>query len=138
MTIHTLDKNMGVENIIIEYRDRPEGSESKLSTYSDGFKVIKTIISLYKNYKPFSFFSLMATILFILGTICLIPVLVEFFNTGLVPKMPTFLTSIFFYICSIQSFFGGLILGTIVKKDKQNFEIKLNEFRHRFNELNRK
>lgn len=138
MTIHTLDKNMGVENIIIEYRDRPEGSESKLSTYSDGFKVIKTIISLYKNYKPFSFFSLMATLLFILGTICLIPVLVEFFNTGLVPKMPTFLTSIFFYICSIQSFFGGLILGTIVKKDKQNFEIKLNEFRHRFNELNRK
>jgi len=80
----------------------------------------------------------MATILVILGTVCLIPVLVEYFNTGLVPKIPTFLTSIFFYICSIQSFFGGLILGTIVKKDKQNFEIKLNEFRHRFNELNRK
>lgn len=135
MTIHTLDKNMGVENTIIEYRDRPEGSESKLSTYSDGFKVIKTIISLYKNYRPFSFFSLMTLFLFIIGTIFLVPVLIDYFTTGLVPKMPSFMASVFFYICAIQSFFGGLILGTIIKKDRRDFEIKLNEFADKYKEL---
>lgn len=135
MTIHTLDKNMGVENVIIEYRDRPAGSESKLSTYSDGFKVIKTIISLYKNYKPLSFFTWVAIVLFIIGILFFIPVLVDFIRTGLVPKMPSFLTSVFFFICAIQSFFGGLILETMVKRSKQDFEIKLNEFTDRFKYL---
>ena len=135
MTIHTLDKNMGVENIIIEYRDRPNGSVSKLSTFSDGFKVIKTIVSLYKNYKPLSFFTWVSAVLFILGTVFLVPVLVDFIRTGLVPKMPSFVTSVFFFICSIQSFFGGLILETIVKRTKQDFEIRLNEFQYRYNKL---
>ena len=133
MTIHSLDKNMGVENIIIEYRDRPEGSESKLNTYSDGFKVIKTIISLYKNYKPFSFFNWVSGILTIIGIAFLIPVLIDYFKTGLVPKMPSFVASVFFFIGAIQSFFGGLILQTIVNKNKQDFEIKLNEYQDKFN-----
>ena len=128
MTIHTLDKNMGVENIIIEYRDRPEGSESKLNTYSDGFKVIKTIVTLYKNYKPLSFFSLVSVLLAIIGILFLIPVLIDYIKTGMVPKMPSFLASVFFFICSIQSFFGGLILQTMVKNNRQEFEIKLNEY----------
>lgn len=116
MTIHTLDRNMNVENVIIEYRDRPQGSVSKLNTYSDGLKVIKTIATLYKNYKPLSFFSWITVLLTIIGTVFLIPVLIQYIQTGLVPKMPSFMASIFFYICAIQSFFGGLILQTIVKK----------------------
>ena len=128
MTIHTLDKNLGVENIIIEYRDRPEGSCSKLSTYSDGFKVLKTIVTLYKNYRPLSFFTWVSVILSIIGIGFLLPILIEYIQTGLVPKIPSFIASIFFFICSIQSFFGGLILQTIVKTSRQEFEFKLNEY----------
>ncbi len=128
MTIHTLDKNMGVENIIIEYRDRPEGSESKLSTYSDGFKVLKTIVTLYKNYRPLSFFIWVTLMLIIIGLVFLIPVLIEYVQTGLVLKMPSFVASVFFFIGAIQSFFGGLILQTIVKTNRQEFELKLNEY----------
>lgn len=135
MTIHTLDKNMGIENVIIEYRDRPEGSESKLNTYSDGMKVIKTIVGLYKNYKPLSFFMLVTLILFLIGLGFLTPVLIDYINTGLVPKMPSFVASVFFFICGIQSFFGGLILETLVKINKQDFEIKLNEYADKFNKL---
>ena len=135
MTIHSLDKNLNLENVTIEYRDRPEGSSSKLNTYVDGAKVIKTIISLYKNYKPLSFFLWLAIILLIIGTVFLIPVLLEFYKTGLVPKMPTFMASIFFFICATQSFFGGLILQTIVEKDKRQFEITLNEYEDKFKKL---
>ena len=135
MTIHTLDKNMGVENVIIEYRDRPEGSESKLNTYSDGFKVLKTIGTLYKNYRPLSFFTWITILLTVIVKGFLIQVLIEYAKTGLVPKMPSFVASVFFYICSIQSFFGGLILQTMVKRSKQDFEIKLNEYADKLKEL---
>ena len=138
MTIHALDKNMNVENVVIEYRDRPEGSESKLNTYIDGAKVIKTIMTLYKNYKPFSFFCWLAVVFAIIGLCFLIPVLIDYIKTGLVPKMPSFVASVFFFICSIQSFFGGLILQTVIKKEKQDFEIKLNQYKDRFNDLKRK
>ena len=135
MTIHTLDKNMGVENIIIEYRDRPEVSTSKLNTYSDGFKVMKTIATLYKDYRPLSFFSWISVLLTIIGVLFLVPVLIEYVKTGLVPKMPSFMASIFFFICAIQSFFGGLILQTIAKRNKQDFEFKLNEYADKHKEL---
>ena len=135
MTIHTLDKNMQVENIVIEYRDRPEGSESKLNTYVDGARVIKTIGTLYKDYRPFSFFTWVAVILALIGLAFLIPVLIDYVSTGLVPKMPSFVASVFFFICSIESFFGGLILQTVIKRSKRDFEIKLNEYKDRFNDL---
>ena len=138
MTIHALDKNMGIENIIIEYRDRPEGSKSKLNTYTDGIKVIKTIVTLYKNYKPLSFFIWISLILLLIGTTLLIPVLIDYFKTGLVPKMPSFVASTFFFICSIQSFFGGLILESTVKRSKQEFEIKLNEFADKYKMMKNK
>ena len=138
MTIHALDKNLNIENHIIEYRDRPEGSSSKLNTYTDGARVIKTIITLYKNYRPLSFFLWLSLIFAIIGTGFLIPVLVDYINTGLVPKMPTFLASIFFYICMVQSFFGGLILQTVIEKSKQSFELKLNEYEDRLKELKKK
>ena len=138
MTIHSLDKNMGIENIEIEYRDRPQGSESKLSTFSDGFKVLKTIISLYKNYKPFAFLGQVACLLSVIGLLFLIPVLKDYIKTGLVPKMPSFVASVFFFMSAVQSFFGGMILQTMVKKSRQDFEIKQNEYADKFKELNKK
>lgn len=135
MTIHALDKNMDVENVVIEYRDRPEGSKSKLNTYADGFRVMKTIGTLYKNYKPLSFFTWITIFLALIGMGFLVPVLVDYFQTGLVPKMPSFIASIFFFICSIQSFFGGLILQTMVKRNKQEFEIQLNQWTDRLKKL---
>lgn len=134
MTIHALDKNLNIEDYIIEYRDRPSGSFSKLHTYADGAKVLKTIAILYKNYKPMSFFINLALIFTIIATCFLIPVLSEYYKTGLVPRMPTFVASIFFYLCAIESAFCGLILQTIVRKNKQDFEIKLNEYEDKFNE----
>ena len=128
MTIHTLDKNLYAKNVIIEYQDRPTGSESKLNTYSDGLKVLKTIFTLYKNYRPLSFFMWFSLFLFIIGTFFLLPVLIDYFKTGLVPKIPSFIASIFFYISSIQSFFGGLTFDTITRKSKQDFEMKYTEY----------
>jgi len=128
MTIHALDKNLQIENILINYQDRPTGSESKLNTYSDGIKVIKTIISLYKNYKPLAFFSWLALILLLIGIGFLTPVLINYIHSGLVPKIPSFIASVFFFLAAMQSFFAGLILDTIIKVSRQQFEIKYNEY----------
>ena len=122
MTIHAVYNNMDVRNVIVQYRDRPEGSESKLSTYSDGMKVIGTIIKLFKNYKPLAFFSTIGTILAIIATIFVIPVFIEYFKTGLVPKFPTLIACGFIYIAAIQAFFAGLILSTMANKDRRDFE----------------
>ena len=138
MTIHALDKNLFTKNVVVDYRDRLDGSHSKLNTYSDGFKVIKTIITLYKNYKPFSFFSILAFLLILIGIFFLLPVLIDYFKTGLVPKMPSFVASVFFFIAAIQSFFGGLILETIVKKNKQDFEINYNKYIDRYKDLQKR
>ena len=125
MSIHAIDKNMRVENVIIQYRDRPEGSESKLNTYSDGFKVIMTIIKLYKNYKPMGFFSWIALILVLISTAFLAPVMVEFFDTGLVERFPTLIVCCFVYLAAMQSFFAGLMLSTMKQKNMQDYEMNL-------------
>lgn len=125
MSIHAVEKNMLVENVIIEYRDRPEGSESKLNTYSDGMKVLGTIARLYKNYKPFGFFGTLALLLLIVSAVMFVPVLVTYIQTGLVPNFPTLIVSGFIALAAIQSFFAGLILTTLVEKDRQDFEFKL-------------
>ena len=125
MSIHAVDKNMLVENVIIDYRDRPEGSESKLNTYSDGIKVLFTILRLYKNYKPLGFFGGMSILLLIISAIMFVPVLVTYLRTGLVPNFPTLIVSGFIALSAIQSFFAGLILTTLVQKNKQDFEFKL-------------
>ena len=138
MTIHALDKNLDIYNMVIQYRDRKEESNSKLNTYVDGAKVLKTIVILYKNYKPLSFFSWLSCIFIIIALLFFIPILLEYIKTGLVPRMPTFMVSIFFLICAIQSFFGGLVLQTIVNKEKQDFEIKLNEYYDRYKQLKEK
>ena len=125
MSIHAVDKNMSVENVIIDYRDRPEGSESKLNTVSDGFKVIKTIIRLFRTYKPFAFFSLLALVLVILAALFFVPVLVDYFRTGLVERFPTLIVCGFVIIAAVQSFFAGLILENIQQKNRQDFEMNL-------------
>ena len=107
MTIHAVDKNMAVENVIIDYRDRPDGSESKLNTYSDGFKVLKTIIRLYKNYKPRQFFTLFSFLLGIIALIFFVPVFITYIKTGLVPQMPTLVMCGFVVLAAIQSYFSG-------------------------------
>lgn len=125
MSIHAADKHMQVDNVIIEYRDRPEGSVSKLNTFSDGFKVLTRILNLYKNYKPFSFFSLLSGILVALGVGFLIPVIIEYVETGLVPKFPTLIVCCFVLVAALQSFFAGLVLQSMEQKNKQDFEMQL-------------
>ena len=125
MTIHAVDKNMSTENLIIEYRDRPDGSVSKLNTYSDGFKVLKTIAKLYKNYKPLRFFSAVSAVLLILAAIFFAPVFADYLKTGLVPRIPTLIVCGFAVVAAMQSYFTGLILSTIARKSKYDFEINL-------------
>ena len=128
MTIHALDKNMHIENVIVDYRDRPEGSESKLNTVSDGIKVLKTIFRLFKNYRPMMFFGTIAVILLLLALGFFIPVLVEYFKTGLVLKFPTLIVSGFAALAAVQSYFSGLILNVLKAQNRQQFEMTLNQF----------
>lgn len=125
MSIHAVDKNMNIENVVIDYRDRPEGSVSKLNTYSDGFKVIRTIVRLYRTYRPFAFFGWIALLLAALSVGFFLPVMGEYVRTGLVPNFPTLIVCGFTMIAAIQSLFTGLMLQTIQKKNLQDFEIQL-------------
>ena len=123
MTIHAIDKNMFIKNVVVDYRDRVEGSVSKLNTFSDGFKVIKTIIRLFKDYKPLRFFTTIALVLFVLALIFFVPVMGTYVNTGLVPNFPTLIVCGFVVIAALQCFFS-LTLSTIVAKNRQDFEFK--------------
>ena len=131
MSIHAVDKNLYVENVIINYRNRPEGSKSKLNTYSDGFKVLRTILRLYRTYKPLSFFSFIAVILLLIGVILFIPIGITYFKTGLVPRFPTLIVCGFLSMAAIQAFFGGLILDVNNRKNRQSFEFMLQVFEER-------
>ena len=125
MTIHALDKNMAVENTVISYRDRPSGSESKLNTYSDGMKVLGTIFRLFRIYKPFAFFGMIALILLIIAAAFFIPVFVGYAATGEVRQFPTLIVCGFTILAAIQSFFSGVQLQNMVQKNKQDFEMEL-------------
>ena len=125
MSIHAADKNMQVENVVVEYRDRPEGSVSKLNTFSDGLKVMGTIVRLLRTYKPMCFFGTLALILFMLGVGFFIPVLIDYSRTGLVEKFPTLIVCGFAVLAAVNSFFAGLILETITWKNRQDFEMEL-------------
>ena len=138
MSIHAIDKNMSVENCVVEYRDRPDNSESKLNTYSDGFKVVGTIVRLFKNYKPLAFFGFIALILAIISIVFFIPVMIEFLKTGFVPRFPTLIMCVFMMIAAIQSFFAGLILQTNVQKNRHDFEMELIRCNERYNDLKNK
>ena len=135
MTIHAADKNMQVENVVIDYRDRPEGSESKLNTFSDGAKVLMSIAKLYRNYKPMNFFGGLSLLLAVVSTGFFIPVLTEYIHTGLVPKYPTLIVCGFGWMAAIQSVFAGLILAAGAQRNRQEFEMSLMEMDRRYKEL---
>ena len=129
MTIHALDKNLTLKSIPVQYRDRPEGSESKLNTYSDGLKVLLTIFNLYRDYKPMHFFGWVAGILFILSLLLFVPVFIDYVDTGLVPRFPTFIASAVLMVMTLLSLSSGLILDTNAKNSRKNFEIQMNIIR---------
>ncbi|HIU40637.1 MAG TPA: glycosyltransferase [Candidatus Aphodocola excrementigallinarum] len=126
MTIHAVDKNFKLIEVPVTYRDRPEGSVSKLNTYSDGFKVLKTIASLFKEYKPASFFNIISIICLIIALILGVPVVIEYFNTGLVPRFPTLIVAGIALLVALLLCITGIILQVIVKKHKELYELYLN------------
>lgn len=138
MSIHAIDKNMQVENLVIDYRDRPMGSESKLNTYADGFRVLRTILRLFRNYKPLAFFGWIAWVLAALSTGFMIPVLHTYFVTGFVPNFPTLIVCGFTMLAAIHALFTGLQLQTMVQKNRQDFEMQLIRLQDRLQELRRK
>ena len=129
MTIHALDKKFIIKEIPIDYNERPEGSVSKLNTFSDGFLVLKTIFSLFKNYKPFYFFSIIAFILFLVSMILFIPIFIEFLQTSKVPRYPTLIVSGAIATMSLIMWICGIILQTIVRKHNEIYEIMLNQIK---------
>lgn len=130
MTIHAVDKNYKLVEIPVTYRDRPEGSVSKLNTYSDGMKVLKTIAVLFKEYKPMGFFGLISLLLVLISLIFLIPPFAGYFATGEVAKFPSLIVGCFILLTSILSLMCGIILQVIVKKDRQQYELIMNELKN--------
>ncbi len=126
MTIHALDKNFLIKETAIEYRDRKGDSVSKLNTFSDGIKVIKTILRLFRDYRPLVFFSFVSLIMTILSLILFIPVFNEYLETGLVPRYPTLIVSGFIFVTAILTFFCGVILEVVSQKHRQLYEMLLN------------
>ena len=130
MTIHAIFTGMKIENLPVNYKDRPKNSVSKLNTFKDGFKVLKTIFNLFKNYKPLKFFSFLSLILIIIGTVVFIPtVWMPYIKTGIVTKIPTLITCGFITIAAILSFFSGLILDSIMQKEKREFILKIMNYK---------
>ena len=127
MSIHAVERNMRIENIVIEYRDRPAGSESKLNTYSDGLKVLRTIVRLYKNYRPFGFFSMLAALLALCSAGFMVPVVAEYFRTGLVPRFPTLIVCACGMVAALLLFISGVILSSLLTQDAHDFEFRLQQ-----------
>ena len=127
MTIHAVNYNMQVENVIVDYRDRPEGSVSKLNTYSDGMRVIGKMLQLYRNYRPLQFFGAFCLLLVALALLFMVPIFSEYLRTGLVPRFPTLIVCGFMVLAGIQSFFAGMVLEVLTAKDKRDFEQRLTE-----------
>ena len=123
ISIHAVDKRWRIEDVPIDYRDRPEGSYSKLSTFGDGAKVLRAITSLFKDYRPLAFFGWLALLLLVLAVVAGIPVVAEYAETGLVPRIPTMLGSLALAGCGALSFVTGLILDTVAKSHRRQWEI---------------
>lgn len=123
MSLFALDGNYLVKEIPVEYRDRPAGSESKLNTFTDGFRVLKMIVMLFRDYKPLWFFGVLAALSFLLGTILFIPILHEFAKTHLVLRFPTLFVSIFLYIAALLFFCSGMILDVLKNNQRKTREL---------------
>lgn len=135
MSIHAINRNMQVRNVVIEYRDRPDGSVSKLNTYSDGAKVLVTIARLFKNYRPFAFFGVISLVLAVLSAVFVFPVLSEFMATGLVPRFPTLIVCTVTLLAALLLFISGLILSTLQEKDRRDFEFQLQQVSDQYRRL---
>jgi glycosyltransferase involved in cell wall biosynthesis len=131
MSIHALDKKFLIKEVSIDYRNRPKGSKSKLNTFSDGCKVLKTIFMLFKDYKPLLFFSLTALVFFITGLLVGIPVLIEFEKTRYITKLPSAILAVGLILLSLNILACGLILDTVVKYSRFNYELYLNQLREK-------
>ncbi len=129
MTIHALDKNFVIREVPVQYRDRPDGSESKLNTFSDGFRVLRTIARLFEQYRPLAFFSLISVVMWIVALALFIPVFNEYLHTGLVPRFPTVIVSGVMGIMGMLLWICGVILDVVVKKHRQLYELMLNQIR---------
>lgn len=130
MTIHAVDKNMRLVEVPIAYRDRPEGSTSKLNTYSDGLKVLRTIFGLFRNYRPLAFFGSLAALLALVSLAMFVPVFLEYFRTREVPRFPTLIVSVGVAVAAMLSWSVGLILDVEVKKHRQLYEVVTNYHEH--------
>lgn len=126
MTIHALDKNFKISTLPVAYRDRPKGSVSKLNTFSDGIKVLLTIFNLFREYKPMKFFGAAAIVLLVIGLGLFLPIFIHYFETGLVPRIPTLIVSTMFILMALLSVVCGLILETNAQNSRKNFEINMN------------
>lgn len=135
MTIHAVDKKMYVENVVVDYRDRSEGSQSKLNTYSDGAKVLITIIRLFRNYCPMRFFGIAALMLAGMSFVMFLPILITYIQTGLVPRYPTLIVSGFIMVAALLSLFCGLILDNVRQKDRRDFEFKLQQVHSQYENI---
>ncbi len=133
MTIHALDKNLLIQSLPVQYRDRPVGSESKLNTYTDGMKVLLTIFNLYRDYQPLKFFGIFSLLLGLFSLVLFIPVFTEFLRTGLVPRFPTLIVSIVMMLGAFLSLVCGMILDTHAKNSRKNFEVQMNIIRMMYN-----
>ena len=125
MTIHAVDRKMRVETVPVAYRDRPEGSESKLNTVSDGMKVVLTIVKLFRSYRPLRFFGTFSAIIALLSIAFFIPVWMDYLRTGLVLRFPTLIVCGIVMVMALLLFIAGVILGTLREKDRRDFEFKL-------------
>lgn len=125
MTLYALDKKYIIKEIPIIFRERPDGSESKINTFSDGIKVIKTIIKMFKDYKPLKFFSIMFFIFFIMGLIIGIPVIIEYYQTRFISKVPSAILATGLVTLAVICEQCGIILQTIVKQHKENYELNV-------------
>ncbi|WP_125982747.1 glycosyltransferase family 2 protein [Loigolactobacillus iwatensis] len=133
MSILAIENNMLIENQVIDYRDRPDGSESKLNTYSDGFKVLRRIFTLFRNYRPLQFYSIISVLLILFATVLFFPnVWIPYIQTGLVDKMPTLVVCGFLLLTGIISYSSGMILDSIVQKEQREFEFRLEIIQQQF------
>ena len=138
LSIHAVDKRWRIAEVPIDYRDRPEGSESKLNTFSDGLKVLLMIMSLFKDYRPLALFSWVALLFCALGLLTGVPVIVEFAQTGFVPKLPSALLAVALVFVGIVAFASGLILDTVVKGYRKEYELQVMEAYERYGRHNRR
>lgn len=129
MTLHALDKRMSLQAIPIQYRDRPQGSFSKLNTVYDGIRVLKKIFNMFRLYRPLAFFGGTGVLLVLIAAIFYAPVLQEYFTTGLVPRFPTLIFACFLFTAALLSFGLALLLDAMKKQSDQMFEIQLSNIR---------